>query len=221
MFRMAATLALLATATADSAAVFTLIDRVLPGASSHFVLAIVNDTATKNCFSVSDSPDGKVAVVASDASLLAAGVGYYLREHCNMTIGWVRGGGDGNVRVPASWPAVGKQETRCRHVDHLYFMNVCTHSYSLVWYGWAEWERLLDWMALSGFNNYLAMTGQEEVAYRAFTSLGVAGNIPIQLKTIRCRLHVQVEARETCKPPPSPSRRSQGAPRSSTAARRD
>jgi alpha-N-acetylglucosaminidase len=38
-------------------------------------------------------------------------------------------------------------------------MNVCTHSYSLVWYGWKEWEAFIDWMALSGINNYLAETG--------------------------------------------------------------
>ena len=39
-------------------------------------------------------------------------------------------------------------------------MNVCTHSYSLVWYGRKEWEAFIDWQALLGINLNLAMTGQ-------------------------------------------------------------
>ena len=52
-------------------------------------------------------------------------------------------------------------------------MNVCTHSYSLVWYAWSDWEAFIDWMALSGINLFLAMTGQEEVAYQVFEKLGL------------------------------------------------
>ena len=36
--------------------------------------------------------------------------------------------------------------------------NVCTHSYSLVWYDWPAWEAFIDWQALSGVNLALAMT---------------------------------------------------------------
>ena len=50
---------------------------------------------------------------------------------------------------------------------------MCTHSYSLVWYGWAEWQSFIDWMALSGINMMLAMTGQEEVQYKVFLKLGL------------------------------------------------
>lgn len=53
-------------------------------------------------------------------------------------------------------------------------MNVCTHSYSLVWYSWLEWERLLDWMAVRGVTMFLALTGQEEVQYRAFQRFGLS-----------------------------------------------
>jgi hypothetical protein len=30
-----------------------------------------------------------------------------------------------------------------RNVPWSYFMNVCTHSYSLVWYSWADWEQFI------------------------------------------------------------------------------
>lgn len=52
-------------------------------------------------------------------------------------------------------------------------MNVCTHSYSLVWYQWSDWERFIDWMALSGINLFLAMTGQEEIQYKVFSQFGL------------------------------------------------
>ena len=50
--------------------------------------------------------------------------------------------------------------SQARAVPYSYYMNVCTHSYSLVWYTWSDWEQLIDWMALSGINFALAMTGQ-------------------------------------------------------------
>ena len=53
-------------------------------------------------------------------------------------------------------------------------MNVCTHSYSLVWYDWNHWTAFIDWMALSGINMALAMTGQEEVQYKVFQKYGLS-----------------------------------------------
>ena len=160
--------------------VLALIDRVVPGASSHFVLSInpgLKSTTTRlPCFSAADAPHGRVAVSAGDISTLSAGVHYYLSARSNLTIGWTRGGGSDLTLGPGGWPSMsstGGNATRCRATQWSYFMNVCTHSYSLVWYDWAEWQRLLDWMALSGINLFLAMTGQEEVAYRVFSRLGL------------------------------------------------
>ena len=90
-----------------------------------------------------------------------------------MTMGWPRGGGS-FVSVPATWPKLGQPLTRRRNTPFSYFMNVCTHSYSLVWYSWADWERFIDWMALSGINLVLAVTGQEEVQYKVFQKLGAS-----------------------------------------------
>ena len=125
--------------------------------------------------SIDDAPNGGISITAGDVSVLTAGVGHYLRDRANLTIGWPRGGGS-RVEMPDSWPTMassGGAGTRCRRAPYSYFMNVCTHSYSLVWYGWAEWEALLDWMALSGINLFLAMTGQEEVQYRTFRKFGL------------------------------------------------
>lgn len=52
-----------------------------------------------------------------------------------------------------------------------YYQNVCTHSYSFVWWDWARWERELDWMALNGINLALAWSGQEAIWQRVSVPL--------------------------------------------------
>eukprot|EP00943_MAST-04B_sp_MAST-4B-sp1_P005917 g5917.t1 len=89
-----------------------------------------------------------------------------------MTIGWPRGGGS-RIYIPKEWPLVTTKLTMKRNAEFSYMMNVCTHSYSLVWYSWKEWEHFIDWAALSGINLVLAMTGQEEVQYKVFQKLGL------------------------------------------------
>ena len=37
-----------------------------------------------------------------------------------------------------------------------YMSNVCTFSYSYVWWGWEEWEAFIDWLALSGSPTFLS-----------------------------------------------------------------
>jgi alpha-N-acetylglucosaminidase len=189
-------------------AVYDLIDRVLGGSSrSHFSLRMGDaDCGTPPCFCLQDVYNVSIAtttstststangdnqtqtmqhqlqVTATTASELAAGVGYYLRQYVNLTIGWPRGGGS-HVVVPNHyhWPTIRGKEERSstplckrRLVPWSYLMNVCTHSYSLVWYDWLDWERFIDWMSLSGINLMLAMTGQEELQYKVFSQLGVA-----------------------------------------------
>ena len=38
--------------------------------------------------------------------------------------------------------------------------NVCTHSYSYVWYSEKEWTQHIDEMALKGINMFYAITGK-------------------------------------------------------------
>jgi len=53
-------------------------------------------------------------------------------------------------------------------------MNVCTVSYSAVWWNWERWEREIDWMALQGVNLPLAFTGQEYVQRALFKEFGLS-----------------------------------------------
>ena len=170
-----------------------LLERVLgAGGSDHFTLSINESLSCpdkNNCFTLADGADGKIVVTGSTASELTGGLGVYLREYCGMTIGWVRGGGS-NTFIPKTWPSVfGASGTdtntsthgssagtdasgaarllvRSRSVPYSHVTQVCTHSYTLVWHDWLQWERFIDWMALAGHNSIVAPTGQEEVQYK-------------------------------------------------------
>eukprot|EP00035_Acanthoeca_spectabilis_P021929 m.440986 g.440986 ORF g.440986 m.440986 type:complete len:917 (-) comp18600_c0_seq1:173-2923(-) len=163
----------------DASAVSALLERVLPGSSAHFELAITpappgSAGPAKNGFTLSDTADGRVRVTGTTASELTGGLGVYLREFCGMTVGWVRGGGS-YVFTPNPWPKVGAPVARNRSVPYSHVTQVCTHSYTLVWHNWTQWERFIDWMALAGHNSIVAPTGQEEVQYKVMTEhFGVA-----------------------------------------------
>ena len=164
----------------DADAVYALIERLLPGASSYFALSLSElPDGTKPHFvleggaTVSVEGGDKITISATGGAELAAGVGYYLREVANATIGWPRGGGS-HVPSPSTWPKVSATVKHERAAPISYIMNVCTHSYSLVWYSWKEWEAFIDWMALSGINMFLALTGQEELQLKVFEQFGLS-----------------------------------------------
>ena len=56
---------------------------------------------------------------------------------------------------------------------HRYYQNVCTVSYSMVWWDFARWQQEIDWMALNGLNLILSFTGQEYVWRQLYSSLGI------------------------------------------------
>ena len=151
----------------NTTAVYGLLERVLPGSSAHFELALTPQRKP-NAFTISDATGGKTRITGTTAAELTGGLGVYLREHCGMTVGWVRGGGS-RVFTPKSWPKVHTPVTQARSVPYSHVGQVCTHSYTLVWHDWAEWEVFIDWMALAGHNSIVAPKGQEEIQYRVLT----------------------------------------------------
>lgn len=54
-----------------------------------------------------------------------------------------------------------------------YYQNVCTVSYSFVWWNWTRWEREIDWMAMNGINLPLAFNGQEAIWQKLYLRLGL------------------------------------------------
>ena len=76
-------------------AVKALVVRVLGSTpAARFEFSLVEADGPRRFFTLEDSPDMTyTAISGTSASELTAGLGFYLREYCNMTIGWPRGGG--------------------------------------------------------------------------------------------------------------------------------
>ena len=171
-------LAGLSTATPDIQPAYDLISRVFgERAAAVFSLSLDANATCRGkqppCFGLS-ADASRVSLTASSMSELTYGIGYYTRFHCGLTVGWKRGGG--SHTSAGSWPCHVQSsadrtqinEAVARPVPYTYEDNVCTHSYSYVWYDEARWTAHIDWMALSGINVFLALTGQEEIQYKAF-----------------------------------------------------
>ena len=75
--------------------------------------------------------------------------------------------------LPDPLPEVEPKVRRVSWAKHRYFLNYCCFGYSLPWWDWAQWERLIDWMALNGINTPLAVTGQEAVWQAVGKRLGL------------------------------------------------
>ncbi|RWS19882.1 alpha-N-acetylglucosaminidase-like isoform X1, partial [Leptotrombidium deliense] len=99
----------------------------------------------------------------------ANGLRFYLKKYCNSHVSW-----SGNrLSVPSPLPKPSGIVTVVIHDKLRYYQNVCTQSYSFVWWDWNRWEQEIDYMALLGLNTALMFTGQEYVWKKVFTDFGL------------------------------------------------
>lgn len=116
------------------------------------------------------SDSGKIIILGNSAGSMAAGLGHYLKYYCRANVSWDI---DEKINLPSALPRVPKPVSGKAQVSHRFFLNYCTFGYSMVWWQWREWERLIDWMAINGINMPLAITGQESVWHKVWTQLGL------------------------------------------------
>ena len=93
----------------------------------------------------------------------------YLRSELGRDVQWAS-------TVPVAvdqLPAAAERSGRARVADQ-YMFNFCTYSYSTAHWGWDEWQREIDWMAMHGITMPLALVGHEAVLFEAFVRLGLS-----------------------------------------------
>ncbi|XP_078036800.1 N-acetyl-alpha-glucosaminidase [Augochlora pura] len=119
----------------------------------------------KDTFTIRKNSAGKIEVAGTSGVAAAWGVHYYLKHYCNAHVSW-----EGvQLGLPATLPDV--QVNVTSNDRFRYYQNVCTFGYSSVWWGWDQWERNIDWMALNGINLALAFNGQEAIWKRVYLEL--------------------------------------------------
>ena len=154
----------------DDAAVRALARRIIPAQEKQFRFERLADTTGTDRFEL-ESRGGKIVVRGNNSNSIAVGLNHYLKNYCLTTVSWL---GCNPVEMPAILPRIeGKVQAEAR-AEERFFLNYCTFGYTMPWWGWPEWERFIDWMALQGVTMPLAITGQEAVWERVWTRLGLS-----------------------------------------------
>lgn len=164
------TTALLFAATLSASAshpVADLLDRVAgEGASDRFV--ILQTESPEDYFEIS-TIDGKPAIAGNNPVNIAAGLNWYLKYYTGNHISW----NNLTIELPADpLPLPSTPERHTSPSSDRYYLNYCTHSYSMPFWDWNRWEKEIDWMALHGINMPLAMTGIDVVWRNTLDRLG-------------------------------------------------
>ncbi len=115
-----------------------------------------------------ESCGGKIVLRGNSGVALASAFYHYLKEFCHCHVSW---NGD-QLSLPAVLPAVPQKIRVVAPVEVKFAYNYCTHGYTMAFWGWSEWERELDWLALHGINMALIIEGQEAVWQNTFARFG-------------------------------------------------
>jgi alpha-N-acetylglucosaminidase len=159
-------LSLAAARDVDLRAAAALIERVIPGHTGDIKVAAIPDSNGFDVFEV-DRDGSRVVLRGSSGVAIASALNWYLENVAGV-----------NVSLPfqsihiARLPAVSQKVRIATPYARRYFFNYCTFSYSMAWWDWAQWEHMIDWMALKGINMPLAVTGQEAVWRLVLNDLG-------------------------------------------------
>lgn len=147
----------------------TMCRRLLPDYADRFEFYIFDDTTGVDRYVVESAGD-KICIYGNNYNSMAVGLNRYLRDCCHTYVSWYAADA---VTMPDTLPALTEAisgEARC---DTRFFLNYCTFGYTMPYWQWSDWERLIDWMALNGVNMPLAITGQEAVWMRVWNQLGL------------------------------------------------
>ncbi|KAM9716333.1 alpha-N-acetylglucosaminidase isoform 1-T2 [Menidia menidia] len=156
---------------AQAAAVSGLLRRLLGGRAKDFVVSVNRSLATDglDVCELRSTKDNRIAAAGSSGVAVASGLYNYLKYFCNCHVSW-----SGNhMDVPSPLPRLSGVLRISTPHRFRYYQNVCTVSYSFVWWDWPRWEREIDWMALNGINLPLAFTGQEALWQEVYRALGL------------------------------------------------
>ncbi|XP_077169204.1 alpha-N-acetylglucosaminidase [Paroedura picta] len=159
----------------QAGAVRELLERLVgPRAASRFSVSVNRSLAGPGGLDTyrlsSGTPPGDVVEVAGSSGVAAAsGIYRYLKDFCGCHVSW----SGRQLRLPERLPPVSPAVLVTSPNRFRFYQNVCTQSYSYVWWSWERWEQEIDWMALHGINMALAFTGQEAIWQRVYLSLGL------------------------------------------------
>jgi len=150
--------------------VYQLIERILPGKSSFFIIEDLSVENNRESFVLS-SKEGKIIIKGTSDLAITKALNLYLNRYCNTRVSWYK---NDPVVAPEVLPMVDTPVTQECRFEKRFFLNYCTFAYTMLWWQWDDWERFIDWMALNGINMPLAITGQEAIWLEVWKNFGMS-----------------------------------------------
>lgn len=151
-------------------AAYEVIERILPEHANQFVLKLIKEEDGKDVFEL-EPLDNKIVVRGSSGVAICSGFNYYLKNYCNAIYNFRTGE---NLNIDGELPRDFKKIRKVTPYSYRYMFNYCTFSYSMAFWDWKQWEKMIDWMALNGINMPLAPMGQEIIWQRVFREYGLS-----------------------------------------------
>lgn len=154
----------------NSIAAASLAKRIVPAFADKIVFEDLKIADARDVFEL-EWKNNQLFIRGNNANSMAVGLNYYLKYFCHTSVSWYA---KDRIFLPTQMPIVSKpihQEARCKN---RFFLNYCTFGYTMPWWKWEDWERMIDWMALNGVNLPLAITGQEYVWYKVWKKFGLS-----------------------------------------------
>lgn len=153
----------------SNSAAYDLVQRLIPQWKNQIKFENIPSDNGKDVFELQNEND-KLIIRGSSVLSQVVGLNWFLKYYCDTSVSWYA---SNPVQVPDNMPKV---IDRIRHScisEYRFFLNYCTFGYTMPWWDWQKWERLIDWMALNGVNMPLAVTGQEAIWQRVWKQFGL------------------------------------------------
>ena len=113
------------------------------------------------------SAAGTVALAGSSGVALAGALNHYLKYDCGAQVNvWFTS----QTALPPELPAPTPANVTSPYTFQNY-LNICAFGYSTPFWHWERWQDEVDWMALNGVLNPLAMVGQDALWLDTFVQV--------------------------------------------------
>ncbi len=119
----------------------------------------------------------QLEITANRPTSAAFGLNWYAKYALNSSLSWC---GDA-VEIPSKLPEF---DTILKtNLSQQFNYNYCTFGYTMLFWGWEQWEREIDLMALNGVTAPLAMVGAELVWVETLKEFGYSQSQALEFLT--------------------------------------
>ncbi len=114
--------------------------------------------------------NGVIHISATGGCAAGAALNAYLKAYCHFYVGILTQSG----ALPETPPDTTQDLTEKSRFHYRYAFNFCTFGYSYAFNDWSDWERITDYLILSGYNLVLNPIGNECVWVELLQKFGYA-----------------------------------------------